>query len=154
MFLQILPSNAEGIICVVENECGQAFTYQIDGQEAIYKGMGDLHDGTFEALGEIYYFNSIQESDSFSFRETSIPLNEDYCPYTLRVYPSEQLHDEFITFRPAIYTACVALAFVLISAVAITYDCVVQRRLAAVLDSALESRASKLFVLLSWGALP
>jgi class 3 adenylate cyclase len=33
------------------------------------------------------------------------------------------------------------LAFVLISAVAITYDCVVQRRLKSVLDSALESRA-------------
>ena len=102
-----------------------------------------MHDGSFESLGEFYEFTSIQQSDSFSFREASIPLNEDYCSYSLRVYPSGQLQDEFITFKPAIYTACVALAFVLISAVAITYDCVVQRRLKAVLDSALESRASK-----------
>ena len=68
-------------------------------------------------------------------------MNRDFCPYELTVYPSTLLQEEHITHKPALYTFCVALAFVLISAVAIAYDCKVRRRLKAVLDSAIESRA-------------
>jgi class 3 adenylate cyclase len=125
----------------VNNACGQSFTYRIDGQETYYVGKGDLHDGDFDSLKQVYKINDVQQSASFAFREASIPLNKDHCPYVLTVYPSETLEDEYITYKPALYTSCVALAFVLISAVAITYDCVVQRRLKTVLDSALESRA-------------
>jgi class 3 adenylate cyclase len=126
---------------VIQNACGQGFTYQIDGQESNLVGNGDLHDPSFESFARMYNINFVQQSDIFNFREASIPLNRDFCPYTLTVYPSTQLKDEHITYKPALYTFCVALAFVLISAVAITYDCVVQRRLKTVLNSALESRA-------------
>lgn len=140
-FLQILPSNARGIICVVNNACGQSFTYRIDGQETFYVGKGDLHDKSYDSLKQVYKINDVQKSSSYTFRETAIPLNKDHCPYILTVYPSSSLEDEYVTYKPTLYTSCVALAFVFISAVAITYDCVVQRRLKTVLDSALESRA-------------
>ena len=128
-------------MCVIENNCSQSFTYQINGQTAVFVGDGDRHDPSFDSLKHVYNVNSIQQSDTYNIRESSIRLNTGYCPYTLSVYPSSQLRNEYITYKPAVYTFCVALAFVLISAVAITYDCVVQRRLKTVLDSALESRA-------------
>jgi class 3 adenylate cyclase len=128
-------------MCVINNACGQSFTYRIDGQETYYVGKGDLHDKSYNSLKQVYNINDVQQASSFTFREKAIPLNKDHCPYNLTVYPSRTLEDEYVTYKPALYTACVALAFVLISAVAITYDCVVQRRLKTVLDSALESRA-------------
>jgi class 3 adenylate cyclase len=103
--------------------------------------MGDLHDGSYDNLKQVYKINDVKQSSSFTFRETAIPLNKDHCPYNLTVYPSQTLEDEYVTYKPALYTFLIALAFLLISAVAITYDCVVQRRLKTVLDSALESRA-------------
>jgi hypothetical protein len=39
-----LPSDAVGLVVVVENECGQSFTYRIDGSEATYLGAGDVHE--------------------------------------------------------------------------------------------------------------
>lgn len=126
---------------MIENECGQKFTYEINGEGTTFKGSFDAHDADFDWLFEADEINNVTESESFNFREASIPLNRDFCTYTLTVYPTKELKKQHITFRPALYTAGVALAFVLISAVAITYDCVVQRRLKSVLDSALESRA-------------
>ena len=36
--LDLLPDNARGVICILENTCGQQFTYVIDGAEASYIG--------------------------------------------------------------------------------------------------------------------
>jgi class 3 adenylate cyclase len=51
------------------------------------------------------------------------------------------LEEKHITYRPEIYSFGVAFAFILILAVAISYDCIVQRRLKGVIASAVELRA-------------
>lgn len=44
----LLPSNVRGIHAVVRSNCGQAFTYQIDGNDAFYLGDGDQHDPKYD----------------------------------------------------------------------------------------------------------
>jgi class 3 adenylate cyclase len=120
---------------VIENACNQAFTYRINGRSTVLEGFGDIHDGSFEEFAKVFEISTVQASNS------AIPMNQDFCPYTLTVYPSEELESGFLTYRPALYTSVVALAFLVIFAVAVTYDCVVRRRLKAVMNTALESRA-------------
>jgi hypothetical protein len=40
----LLPHDVQGIIMVARNDCNQSFTYDIQGGDAIFLGMGDLHD--------------------------------------------------------------------------------------------------------------
>lgn len=43
-----LPSDAVGLVVVVQNNCGQVFTYQVDGTRATYLGIGDAHETLFK----------------------------------------------------------------------------------------------------------
>jgi class 3 adenylate cyclase len=49
-FRYILPAHAKGIVCVLENTCGQTFTYVIDGEDAVFMGTGDLHDVKYDDM--------------------------------------------------------------------------------------------------------
>jgi hypothetical protein len=55
----IFPDNTKGIVCVVENNINQVFTYQVNDEDAEFMDIEDLH--------EIKYDNEVI-SASFSFR--------------------------------------------------------------------------------------
>lgn len=44
----LLPSNVRGLHAVIKNNCGDVFTYRIDGTEAFYLGNGDQHEPKFD----------------------------------------------------------------------------------------------------------
>lgn len=46
----VLPENVLGIFAVIQNNCNQSFTYEIFGKVAYYKGVGDLHDPSYDDL--------------------------------------------------------------------------------------------------------
>ena len=79
----ILSPGIKGVVCVVQNKCGQVFTYQVDGHDAIYLGEGDHHDSKFNALGKtVNLVAKVKTSLGAS------KLDGDYCSYSLSVYPS------------------------------------------------------------------
>lgn len=45
----LLPTGVDGIFAVLRNSCGQAFTYEISGPDALYRGEGDLHDIEYDS---------------------------------------------------------------------------------------------------------
>jgi hypothetical protein len=45
---RILPTGANGIVCVVKDTCGNAFTYELNGLVSTFLGEGDLHDPNFD----------------------------------------------------------------------------------------------------------
>jgi hypothetical protein len=47
---QILPPGSNGIVLVFENPCNPSFTYRIDGPNATFLGIGDLHDKHYDSL--------------------------------------------------------------------------------------------------------
>jgi hypothetical protein len=141
-FDQILPPHANGIVCVLENECGQVHTYQINGEHAEYIGKGDLHRTHYDYLGASIRFDELIKADNRRVeRYDNVTLNDDYCVYTLRVYPSEELEDDFVTNNAIIYTVCVVLIFAFTGAVFLIYDCIVERRQKLVMKRAVQSRA-------------
>ena len=49
----LLPQGVEGIFAVLHNSCGQAFTYKIDGPDALYLGEGDKHETAYDYYGVV-----------------------------------------------------------------------------------------------------
>lgn len=45
----ILPRTVQGIYAVVKSNCGDSFTYRIDGPEAFFLGYGDRHEDKYDA---------------------------------------------------------------------------------------------------------
>ena len=142
-FENALPEDATGVIVVLENTFGQQFTYRVDGQVAKYIGKGDLHDTAYDHLEETAHMAQyIKNREGPTTRSyTTVELDDSYCDYKLRVYPSADMEAEFQTNKPFWYTLIVASVFVVTSAVFVLYDYLVERRQTLVMDNALKSGA-------------
>ena len=122
-FKNLLPENTEGIYLVLESSCGFVSTYQINGLEAEFLGLEDLHEPEYEQL-EI-------AADFFSFDAgPDIEVPDDVCIDELRIklYPSAVLEAESTTNDPLYYTIAVGAIFVFTCLVFLVYDCAVGRR--------------------------
>lgn len=109
-FEGILPSSTLGIICVYKNSCDQEFTYRLDGSEATFLGFEDLHDKSFDHLveskGLSYLLN---EPGNFA----ALQMDYEYCPFELRIYPSDTFAQEYMSREPALFAVSVAVLFVI-----------------------------------------
>jgi hypothetical protein len=136
----ILSPGVKGVVCVVQNKCGQAFTYQIDGHDATYLGEGDHHDSKFNDLGKTVDLVAKVKSSEDLHLGTS-KLDGDYCSYSLSVYPSNAMQQEYITGKPAFYAFEVVILFMCASLLFLAYDWLVERRQKIVLEHAQNSNS-------------
>lgn len=116
-FEKSLPSSAHGVICVVENSCSQKFTYRIDGHEATFLGVGDLHDRSFDKLVEsrgISYLVDVPANFA------AVPLDFEHCPFDLHVYPSHHLKKNLLSIGSILFAA--SMATLCLFAAAILYE--------------------------------
>ena len=150
MFFQsILPADAMGFICVLENSYNQTFSYRLDGPDVTYLGQGDLHDAAyaqFESSTDINeYVRRNAGPDMRSY--TAVPLNTEVGKYILRVYPSKETENGFLTNKPWLYTAIVVAIFSFTSFLFALFVYVVERRqklaMARVLESAENAAAAE-----------
>jgi class 3 adenylate cyclase len=150
-FENILPINRKGIYCVIENSFNQTFTYRIDGSEALYMGVGDLHDTKYDYLKVTSDMASYLESHS-SLKTTSytiVPLNAEFNSYSLTIYPSQDTEDEYVNNEPVVLAITIVSVFLFTCLVFLVYDWYVARRQRIVMDRAVASGAivSSLFPL-------
>ncbi|CAB9501729.1 Receptor-type guanylate cyclase gcy [Seminavis robusta] len=134
-FENVLPDadNAQGVIVVLENNCDQAFTYVINGASASYVGMGDLHDPKYDDLvvstGYGAFLGGHAATGDF----------DNQCIYGIKVYPSVEMEDHFLTSMPLIFTLVVVAVFVVTSLIFVLYDVMVEKRQTAVMKKAVQS---------------
>ena len=142
-FTDSLPEDARGIVVVLENTLNQTFSYRIDGPEAVYLGSGDFHDEQYDDLVQSQDVTTYIESraDPTTRAFTAVNLNGDYCRYTMRVYPTQDMEKEYVTIKPVVYTIVVAFIFFFSSVVFLLYDYLVERRQTIVMDNATKSGA-------------
>jgi hypothetical protein len=140
---QILPPNAKGVIAVLENNVNQSFTYQLDGPDVTYLGEGDLHDKAFDYMqvsADVSKYMSTYASVETEGL-TAVPLTGEGVQYSLRVYPSQDMKNDFVTNEPVIFSLIVAMVFVFTSGVFFLYNVLVERRQKIVMDRAVKSTA-------------
>lgn len=124
----ILPPNSRGLILVFKNPCQkQYFTYQIDGKTPTFLGFGDKHEekGSYEELAMTRNLTDLINLDGMY---TGLPMNGEFCPYTITVYPSSTMEDMHVTTDPLIFTVVAACIFAFTSILFLCFDLVSNRR--------------------------
>eukprot|EP00531_Pseudo-nitzschia_arenysensis_P000998 CAMPEP_0116131464 /NCGR_PEP_ID=MMETSP0329-20121206/9018_1 /TAXON_ID=697910 /ORGANISM="Pseudo-nitzschia arenysensis, Strain B593" /LENGTH=972 /DNA_ID=CAMNT_0003625893 /DNA_START=124 /DNA_END=3042 /DNA_ORIENTATION=+ len=95
----LLPEGSAGVAISFENACDvPPFTYEITGPTPKYLGTG-YYNSTFAGNDELYVETNLMDVWSFGVHESAyngIPINEDLCPFTLKLYPPEAAHIEFM----------------------------------------------------------
>ncbi|CAB9526094.1 Guanylate cyclase [Seminavis robusta] len=114
--MEINPS--KGVVVVLDNDCGNLYTYKIDGSDAQCLGRGDLHDVKYDYLKAAVTVESLLDMDSSDQEESTKGQHH----YGLRVYPSQELEDAYMTNKPLIFALTLAAVFVLTCATFLLYD--------------------------------
>ena len=127
-FVGVLPQNANGLVAVLKNTCGQAFTFMINGPEVVYLGEGDLHDSNYNDMMREVSFTSLINDGIEKGTFKGLPLDENGCQYSLQVHASGEMEDQYISNMPIVYTCGAVLIFVFTSLVFILYDRLVEHR--------------------------
>ena len=127
MIKGILPEGSNGIMVVFENECNPTFTYRINGPDVEYLGRGDHHDSRFDGMERSAALLDLDLSGSGE-EYTGIPINDNFCPFYVRVYPSNDFKNHYETNHASIFAGTAVLIFLFTSLVFIFYDVIVQRR--------------------------
>ena len=136
----ILPNGSDGIVAVIENDCDQTFSYQINGPDTLYLGPGDHHDPAyvdFKRTVQLVELDSFAPGDSYS----GLKLSARGCQYTMHTYPSKTMEEAYQTDQPLIFCLVTVVIFVFTSAVFIMYDILVERRQKKVMKSAMQTGA-------------
>ena len=156
-FEDILPNNANGIVVVLANNNGnssnnidsgntespQTFTYLLNGPVVEYLGMGDLHDPQFDKYEISADISKYLQSRAGVETEgyVAVPLTEEGAQYSLHVYPSTEMRDEYVTNQPVVFAMIVAAVFVFTAGVFLAYNALVERRQREVVNTAVKTAA-------------
>jgi hypothetical protein len=136
-FSDVLHEGANGVIVVLKNSCGQAFTYVVNGSEATFVGEGDQHDSDFNKYRRSAEIFDLSDAD----HDHDHDEGDEHCFYSVDVYPTQNFKDDYMTSDPVIYTAIV-IAIMLGTAVAFSlYELLIQRRNKAVLEKVAKTNA-------------
>jgi hypothetical protein len=137
----ILPDGSNGAVAVFDNPCNPSFTFQIDGPEVVFLGRGDLHNSKYDnhlvqsGLADLNAFAS--SSSSYS----GVEVDEDYCPTTIRMYPSVAREDSYMTSTPLTLCFLTVGVFLFTAMVFILYDLMVEKRQKKVMKTATKTSA-------------
>jgi len=118
----LLPTSITGITVVLRNTCGQSFTYAVDGPQASYVGVGDLHETAYDEFETVISF----QGSLHGGRNQSATNSE--CFYSFSVYPTEVLEKEYNSKTPTTMAVAVACAFLLMSLTFVGYEVFVSKK--------------------------
>ena len=124
LFEKNLPESATGLICVVENACSQSFTYRVDGSKATYLGASDLHDPSYDKMVEARSISFLADlHEDFA----GVKLNFEPCPFSLRVYPSQEMERSYRTNQARGVASAILLLFFVSAGILFVYDNVMSK---------------------------
>lgn len=133
-FENVLPDNARGVIARLENSCGQAYTFEINGAAATYLGEGDLHNPAYDDMAV-----STGMGAFLGKYEDPATLHPGHCIYGVTVYPSSTMENIYRTREPVQFTLILISTFGVTCLVFLLYDCVVEKRQKVVMKTAVRS---------------
>jgi class 3 adenylate cyclase len=135
----ILQPGSDGMIVVFENECQESFTYQVNGPETIFLGIYDKHETRYDDLVVTRGFRDLIGLSNHDTTYSGIPLDTEYCPYTVHIYPSSEMETLYTTNKALVFTIVTVFSFLVLGLVFALYDFKVERRQKRVLSSAIRS---------------
>lgn len=136
------PSNSvelgeayKNVTIVVENDCDEVFTVNLGNGETFIDPDEDLHDPNYDFLSKSALF-----APEYNNRDSEDFAGE-ICIYTMTIYPTKSFEDAYRTNRPAVISMMIVLVFLFTSMAFMLFDCLVTRRQAKLLNTALRQNA-------------
>jgi hypothetical protein len=149
------------VMVVLENSCGQIYSFEVIEKQVMYLGEGDMHDDTIQGPSANSTFKSFEEVLYVIVEdEDHMPMDEEFditdeelqhehqfvpsgsvCSYRIFVYPTTEMRDHFLTNKPIYFQAAIAMIFLFTTAIFIFYECLVESRQRKIEASAKEARA-------------
>jgi hypothetical protein len=125
------------LLAVVESSCGDGkFMFNVTGPRAIYARPGG--QTVMEYTPVVVGFE--QFATAFDYHG-EIPFNRLGCSFKITVHPSPEFQESYSTSRPDIFRAIALGGFLLIVAVFVVYDTMVEKRQNRVVQAAVRSDA-------------
>ena len=90
-FQNILPNSANGFVAVVEDTCGEGFTYEINGKVAHFVGFGDRHNSKYDNLKNVYVLDMFEKSGAHGLSE-----EDDSGAHQAHIEDAEDGEDEHV----------------------------------------------------------
>ena len=120
---------------VLRSSCGNVLTLQVQGRNAtVVASSQDLHDAQFnhwEVTGPFAAFaNSEKDAEQGNL-----------CTYTLSVYPTPAMQDNFMSRRPMTYAFIVLVVFLFTTGLFFFFDWLTRRQQRKVLNTAMRQNA-------------
>jgi len=107
----VFPDFIHGLDCVLTSGTGASYTYTIQDGVPVLVGPGDLHDPDYQHHGRSVTLFDDKDTDATAS-----------ISYTLTIYPSQELFDEFYTNIPIFVSVGFVMAILLCIAVFFVYD--------------------------------
>ena len=127
-FVDLVPEGIDGIYLIIKNSCDgiDDYSYEINGPEVTFLGVGDFHDTDYDD------FEVTTDFSTYAVTE---------CVNTLHIYPSTTFQDAYVTNRPIVYPVAAIAIFFITALVFVVYDCLVEHRQDKVLTTATRTTA-------------
>ena len=135
-FTNVLPQGQNGVVAILENSCGQSFTYVLNGPNVYYVGQGDMHEPRFDDWVVETGYGAFLGKDAISGES-----GDAQCFYNVRVYPSSEMEDDYLTISPIVFACGLVSVFLLTSLVFLVFFRKVNRRHSTIETKAIKSSA-------------
>ena len=132
-FTNAMPDSVRGIHLVLDSTCDTSMTWEFQGSKAVFMGVGDLHDPSYDSL--------TYEAELDIYGNKELARSMQLCSHTLRLYPTSSFEESYTSNRPLISTVVVGAVFILIISAFIAYDSFQRRRNTKVILNAANSNA-------------
>lgn len=116
----LLPEGVSHITAVIQNNCNQSYTFDIDGPGANFVGTGDLHETAYDRYKVTADLNVHKH-----------PLSAQtpgHCFFWLDLYPTQRFENAYNTNTPEVFAIVVACTFVMIAVALYCYHVLVEKR--------------------------
>jgi class 3 adenylate cyclase len=146
LFLELnVPTNSDGVTIVLENTCGQVYSFIVVNGQVNYLGEGDFHDSSFDALEQqssyVDFLNQLRDIAIDQARYKKEVSLDWGCAYRIRLFPTTQMRARYLTSKPWDETIVVVSIFLFTALLFLLYDFILRRLQTKVMDSAKRSEA-------------
>jgi hypothetical protein len=91
------------MVVVLHSTCGDHYTYQLDGPEAIFLGEGDLHDTSYDYM-EV-------DTEFAPFMQHNFSDTKEHCASTISVSILPQMMEDLFTSNKPVISTLLSLCF-------------------------------------------
>jgi hypothetical protein len=122
-FSNVLPAGTRRLDIEVEDTCGSAFTYTVEGPSVSFLGYGLLHDRKYDSLSIHAQF-----AEFASLQGTAAVPSGSSCDYKISVFATNEFKSSYQSEKPVLYATAVVCVFLFTAVVFVIYDWLVSRR--------------------------